>query len=234
MIVAIRYMEPDWEQTLNCIKASNVPYIVVDRKPEGTGSLAEAINRGISMVPDDVGYVWVVTNITFQPEVYGKLLECIIHSGYALIHPEFNSDHQHQQPLSINGWKRHGLIPAPFVEFTAAMVDVKVMRQYPLDEQCPYWGHDIDAGYRLWNDGHKVGVCHDVTIGHTYIRFNARQKVNAYTSKRLKNRRLADEQTREHLRKKYGNEWRDIIFPKTEKQIGAFYDKVKDKIKVHE
>src|ERR1041385_2610206 len=108
-IVAIRYLEPDWEQTKECLVAavdlnrqgweatkgclvaavdlnrqgdsgeSPLPIHYIDRSPPGTGSLAEAINRGfIELLTDHrspiTDYIWFVTNITFAPGLLPMLV----------------------------------------------------------------------------------------------------------------------------------------------------------------
>lgn len=220
LIISIVYLEPEWIETKRCIDKSGFPVHYVERKPMGVGYLAEAINRGFrESNAIQYQYAWIVTNITFAPGVPGRLLKSM--DRYDVIHPAFNSDHIHERPDGSGVVK-----PVPFVEFTAAMVRAEVFKDYPLDENLPYWGHDLDHGYRMWQNGYKVGVDHGCIIGHTYIR---NKESHPITVQRKRLRKLTDYKTRLHLEKKYGKEWREIIFPKTEKQIGRFYEQVKSK-----
>ena len=142
-IIAIKYEEPEYQQTVDCIKSAGYPFIFIDRKPSGIGSLAEAINRGINLGKEqgtNFRYFWIVTNITFAQDVPAKLLAQISIIGAAAIHPQFASDHKHIR-------EGQGVKSVPFVEFTAAMIDIEQWQ--PLDEKMPYWGHDLDHGYRV-------------------------------------------------------------------------------------
>lgn len=215
IIISIVYHEPEWQQTKQCIEATGLPVHYVERSPKGIGSLAEAINRGFrESGAIDYQYAWIVTNITFEKDIPKLLSEGM--GNYAAIHPAFESDHSHERPDGS------GLVKSvPFVEFTAAMVDTEVFQYYPLDENMPFWGMDLDHGYRLHADGYKIAVHHGAQIGHTYIR-NAKHK-NAFTVKRKAARRATDGRTKEALKKKYGENWKGIKFPNTETEIGAFY-----------
>ncbi len=213
-IIAIKYEEPEYQQTVDCIKSAGYPFIFIDRKPSGIGSLADAINRGVNFGKEqgaNFRYFWVITNVTFTPDVPAKLLQTIKEHKAAAIHPQFASDHKHIM-------EGQGVKSVPFVEFTAAMIDIEQWQ--PLDEQMPYWGHDLDHGYRVNQAGGTILVDHTVTIDHVYIR-NA--KKHQITMKRLELRRATDRQTSERLKEKYGAKWREIMYPKTEKQIGHFY-----------
>lgn len=212
-IVAIKYLEPEYKETVKCINDTGLPVIWVDRNPAGIGSLAEAINRGVKQATTD--YVWIVTNITFFSDVPKRLLQ---HIGEAdVIHPVFKSDHKH-----LREGKGIGVIP--FCEFTAAMVRRSTWME--LDEQMPYMGHDLDYGYRVWKSGGKILCDYTTPIGHVYIR-NA--PFNKYRAKRLQARRETNHSTKSALKRKYGEEWKEITWYKTERQIGEFYEQVKQK-----
>lgn len=217
IILSIIYHEPEWQQTKQCIEATGLPVHYVERKPKGVGSLSEAINRGIKEI-EGYEYVWIVTNITFPPATPEKLLS----AGYDAIHPAFNSDHAHQRPDGTEAVK-----DVPFIEFTSAMVKMDIMKRFPLDEAMPYWGMDLDFSYRLHVSGYKVGVHMGATIGHTYIR---NKKLLPVTYQRLLKRRQTNHQTKRRLKEKYGQAWRSVVFPKTEQDIGRFYEQVKQVI----
>ena len=213
-IIAIKYEEPEYQQTVDCIKSAGYPFIFIDRKPSGIGSLAEAINRGVNFGKEqgkDFRYFWIITNITFTPDVPAKLLQTIKEHKAAAVHPQFASDHKHIR-------EGQGVKSVPFVEFTAAMIDIEQWQ--PLDEKMPYWGHDLDHGYRVNQAGGTILVDHTVTIDHVYIRNAKRHPI---TMKRLEMRRATDRLTSERLKEKYGAKWREIMYAKTEKQIGHFY-----------
>lgn len=210
-ILSIVYHEPDWIETKKCIEATGLPVHYVERSPGGIGSLTEAINRGVKEVNDEV--IWIVTNCTFEKEVPFILEKNLGEND--IIHPHFNSDHQHLR-------EGHGIQEVPFVEFTAAMI--RKSKWLGLDEKFPYWGQDLDYSYRVWKNGGNVLCDYTTTIGHTYIR---NSKYHPVTIRRRQLRRLSDMATRKALEKKYGEEWRGIVFPKTPEQIGRFYEQVK-------
>lgn len=219
IILSIVYEEPEWQDTKKCIEDTKLPVHYVRRKPAGYGSLTEAINRGVREI-ESYDYVWIVTNVIFEPELPKRLLRSI--TGYSGIHPAFHSDHKHQVPDGSGEVK-----DAPFIEFTAPLIRLDALNEFPLDEMMPYWGQDLDFSYRVWKAGGKLGVDHGATIGHTYIR---NKKLLPITSKRLMARKMTNLQTQNQLRRKYGNEWRSVVFPKTERDIKRFYEQVKESI----
>lgn len=195
-ILAIEYLEPSYEDTRRCIEATRLPVIYIHRSPSGTGSLAEAINRGMSQAATD--YVWIVTNITFESNVPELLLS---HIGIAsVIHPTFSSDHSFKSGGT-------GQKPVPFVEFTAAMV--KRIDWLDLDESMPYWGHDWDYGYKARAAGQTILIDYDVSISHTYIRNSPTHPI---TQSRLRLRRAADRETKKVLFDRYGKDYRALLF----------------------
>lgn len=196
-ILSIIYLEPDWQQTKSCIEATGLPVVYVDRK--GIGSLSKAINQGAQLCKD-FDYTWILTNVTFDNS---QALELIKEAkNYAAIHPQFESDHLHLR-------EGEGIKEVPFIEFTAPIVKTQVLLDFPLDEQMPYWGMDLDWGYRLRTNGYKLAVHHGVKIGHTYIRNN--QSGHYITERRKQLRRQTDLQTRNRLILKWGNDWRDKV-----------------------
>lgn len=216
-IVSVIYQEPYWIDTKKCIQALNLPTVFVDRK--GVGSLAEAYNRGFQEAqihnPD---LVWFVSNVTFKPDTLQKLVDSL--GDYCAIHARFDSDHRHMK----SGF---GVIEVPFLEFTAPLVRNEVYKNLPLDENLPYWGHDLVWGYEAQKLGYKMAVNYDIELGHTYIR---NSKPHPITRERQRLRRLSDKATSEYLRNKYGNEWRVKLFPKNEKEISNLYDQVSNQI----
>lgn len=219
-ILAIRYMEPSYIDTVKCIEASGLHVVYVDREPKGIGSLAEAINRGMRQMTSK--YVMIVTNVTFDPLLPAILIS---HIGDAdIIHPSFGSDHKHLrvQPNWLGDPGIAGIGFVPFVEFTAPLVNRE--KWLPVDESMPYWGFDLDHGWRVWENGGKVLCDYTVTIGHTYIRNIG--KNDRHTLLRLQRRRRADGQTKLILKRKYGAAWAGVLWHKSEKDIGRFISDV--------
>lgn len=218
IIISIVYLEPEWIETKRCIDKSGFPVYFVERNPKGWGSLAEAINRGfIEAKATDYTYAWIVTNVTFTPDTLPRLIQSM-ETGYDVIHPAFDSDHIHERPDGSGIVK-----PVPFVEFTSAIVRTDVFKDYPLDEDMPYWGHDPDHGLRMWQNGYRVGVDHGATIGHTYIRNN--KAGHWITDKRRTERAINDEPTRKQLQSKYGKDWR-WMFPRDQKAIDNYWKRL--------
>lgn len=204
-IVSIIYKEPEWIQTKRCIQRLNLPTVYVDRN--GVGSMAKAYNRGFNKLIElypDLKYVWFISNVRFNPYALKQLEESM--SGFDCIHPSFNSDHVYAQPAFHTGVKE-----VPFVEFTAPLVRVSTFKKFPLDELMPYWGHDLDWGYRVRQAGGKVGVHHGVVIQHEYIRFKVRSKPHPITKERLRLRKSTDGLTRKRLTELYGENWGKVL-----------------------
>jgi GT2 family glycosyltransferase len=200
VIIAIRYLEPSWNETLKCIQETGYPYVIIDRLNQGTGSLAEAINRGVASV-GGFDWAWIVTNITFDTALAKQFLESTI-TDYAAIHPEFDSDH----PFLRSGSPENKY--APYIEFTAALVRLEVMRKFPLDELMPYWGHDLDWGHRVRAAGMKMVVYRGFKVEHTYIRHS---KPHPITQRRHQLRRATDHRTIGALIRKYGPNWKTSL-----------------------
>lgn len=215
VIVSIVYKENEWQETKKCVEACGVPVVYVERRPEGIGSLAEAINRGFKEAKKkyEPQYVWFVTNITFDPQILEILVSDMDKSRIiAALHPYFNSDHKHLQRFVLDTSKifpNHFVRQVPFIEFTAAIVKSEIFEKFPLDEQMPYVGHDMAWSYEITRAGFYVGVHDNVTIGHTYIRH--KDQNNKFTKARRKMRRHAVEGTKRRLIELYGKDYQDKI-----------------------
>lgn len=185
MIIHIRYLE----------KKYNYP-VIIDRNPPGIGSLAEAINRAAKQCNDE--FCWIITNADANVEDYEKLTAAMP-PDVAAIHPKMvNSDHEFMRTGGV----------VPFIEFTAACVRAEVLKAYPLDEDMPYWGHDLDWGFRVRNAGYRILVHDEVEVYHTYIR-NLRP--HPVTRIRRLMRKRTDRSTRIKLETKYGKEWQRVL-----------------------
>lgn len=204
-IVSIVYLEPEWAETKAAIVRTGLPVSFVERDPQGVGSLAAAINKGFKQAPEDVEYVWVITNVTFSQHLIGELHR-EIQKGYAAVHPCFNSDHKH---LQWNPDANYGTLEVPFVEFTCPLVRRSVFKEFPLDEYLPYVGHDMAWGYELRQTGYKLGVYHGEKIHHTYIRHS--KSTHWATIKRRKLRMMAVRPTTQRLIELYGKDYKSKI-----------------------
>jgi len=203
-VISIIYKELEWCETERCLDQCCYPVHFVDRR--GVGSLAKAINSGFKAWANGAEYVWFVTNVTFDPECLQKLIEQMdCNPKLAAITPAFASDHAFCRPIGGCAETRE----VPFIEFTAPIVRASVFRDFPLDENMPYWGHDLDWGYRVRKAGWKLGVYFGATLGHTYIRdTNNDQRI---TARRYELRRKTNQGTRQALIAKYGAIWRKVV-----------------------
>lgn len=204
-IVAVVYQEPDYAVTRRAIEACNVPVCWIDRR--GVGSLAKAINDGVAQTaPLQAEFLWIVTNVGFGFELLPWLHQRLKgRRDLAALHPAFESDHVFCQPDGSDD-----IVEVPFVEFTCPLVRAEVLRQYPLDNRMPYWGHDLDWGYRVRAAGWAVGVDHGApAIEHTYIR-NTPQ-TNPITVERHARRKASNAGTTSLLRTLYGRQWREVL-----------------------
>jgi hypothetical protein len=206
-IVSVIYQEPEWINTQICIEQCGVPIEYVDRR--GVGSLAKALNDGFKKINKKhrLDYVWFVTNPCFDSTVLPKLIVAMDETGYDAIHPSFDSDHKHLQPDGSGEIR-----PVTFVEFTCPIVRVETFQRLPLDELMPYWGHDIDWGYRVRRDGGTVAVHHGTYVKHEYIRNRVKTRPHRATLVRRAKRKRTNSQTYRRLEQLYGKTtWRDIV-----------------------
>jgi hypothetical protein len=205
-VVAVKYLEPEYVQTIECIQALNVPVFYVDR--EGIGSLSMAINKGFNNNElTQFKYVWFLTNIIFEASVLQQLVDEMERTGFTAIHPCFESDHRHIRPIA----KLNSIREVPFIEFTAPMIRTNVFELFQLDEDMPYWGQDLDWSYRVRSKGCKLGVHYGARVDHTYIRNNKNDHPVTEARKRLRN--MTDDMTRQKLISKYGNNWKKTVWP---------------------
>lgn len=201
-ILSLIYEEPEWVQTKECIERLGVSCFYVDR--QGVGSMAKAYNDGFRENQcAQFDYVWFLSNVTFPKDCLEKLLAQMERGEFAAIHPSFHSDHAHTRPLL-----QDVLLEAPFLEFTAPLVRSSVYAQLLLDEEMPYWGHDIDWGHRVRELGQKLGVHHGTVVDHCYIRFASKHPVR---EARAQLRRDTDAATRAALVRKYGPDWKGVL-----------------------
>lgn len=211
VVVAVVYTEPEYAETVRCLDDTGLEVVWIGRG--GIGSLAAAINKGVTEARVRYAHrwgerlLWVVTNVTFPPELPGRLARLLmLDPEIAILHPAFlECDHEHGRPDGS------GVVRlVPFVEFTCPMVRAEVLERFPLDEDMPYFGHDLDFGYRVREEGWAVAVDDGApAIGHTYIR--KVEKPHPVTVKRRALRKGWEKSTEGALRAKYGPQWREVL-----------------------
>jgi len=209
-VISVIYKELEWADTERCLEKlpKRYPIHFVDRR--GVGSLAKALNSGFNAWANGAEYVWFVTNVLFSKQCLDKLVQQMEQTGYAAISPAFQSDHRFCRPIEGCIETRE----APFLEFTAPIVRAEVFKQFPLDENMPYWGHDLDWGYRVRKAGHKLGVYYGEQLGHVYIRYASTQNNDRITARRYELRRKTNQMTRIALIAKYGAAWKRELMQK--------------------
>lgn len=186
-IVAVRYEETWYKETIKSLSKVKIPIVFVDR--QGVGSLAEAYNRGFEKVQTPL--VWFISNITFQKDVPLRLVSHM--SGFDGIHPQFESHHKFIR-------QGNGLRECKFLEFTAPLIKSEVFREIRLNEDMPYWGHDIAFGIECHKRGYKLAIDHTVKIDHAYIWDSKEEEV---TKKRKALRLASDKKTEDKLNQLY-------------------------------
>lgn len=213
LIIALRYDEPEWRQTFNCLVKCGVPIVIADRG--GVGNMAKAYNEAFDKAMNSdwaekkFKYVWFVSNIVFDPKILPVMVNRMNSGEYAALHPTFASDHKHIQPLKEGNEFFHGVKEVSFVEFTAPLVRTDVFAHNFLDEDMPYVGHDLDWGFRVRSEGHKIGVYHGCHVEHVYIRNNPNGHEVTKIRKAL--RKSWEKPTTEKLIGKYGQDWREVL-----------------------
>jgi GT2 family glycosyltransferase len=204
-VISVIYRELEWADTERCLETGCPPHPVffVDRR--GVGSLSKALNAGFKQWANGAEYIWFVTNVLFDNNCLHKLIEQMDKTGFAAISPAFNSDYVFCKPEKGCTETKE----VPFIEFTAPIIRADVFREIQLDEDMPYWGHDIDWGYRVRQKGYSIGVYHGAQLGHSYIRNT--QNNNRFTERRKELRYKTNSSTKQALVKKYGGQWRKVL-----------------------
>lgn len=208
-ITAIVLVYQEGSETLECLKSAGFSKIIyADRG--GIGPIAKPFNDAFANLPDDAEYVWFLTNVGFDPEMPAALVADLDRSPrIAAIHPAFDSDHGH---ISSSSRTTRDI---PFVEWTAPMVRASAFRKIgPLDEQMPYWGHDLDWSYRAKQMGYTLQVNGAYRLRHEYLRHVSQKKnMHSVTYARAQERAKYDASTMNRLSEKYGKKWRDVLWP---------------------
>lgn len=202
LIVALEYLEPEWEETLADIKATNLNYEIVSR--DGVGNMSRAYNSILLDPFWDAEFIWFVSNIRFDADVPYILEAGLKETGWAGIHPSMkSSDHKSHHPHPIRTHKQ-----TPYIEWTAPMVRSDVFLREPLDEMLPYYYMDLDWSYRVNDKG--VGVHHGCQVDHVYLR-NAEEHPIGKIRKQLRNYWTPISQ--KHMEQKWGKDWTKKLWP---------------------
>lgn len=204
-ILSVKYEEFSWLKTREDIENTNLPAVYVDRKPKGIGSLSEAINRGVKEIDSEC--LFLCTNINFKKSVIENLYKRIEElPKAAAICPVYKSDHSHLRPSSYAfGFD---LFEVPFVEFTTGIFRTDLLKRFPLDEDMPFVGMDLDWSKIVKDSGYTLHSLKSVEIDHSYIRHSLHHEI---TKKRLRARKNADASTIARLEQKWGKDWRHIL-----------------------
>jgi hypothetical protein len=209
-IILLKYYERYFQNTLNCIKNTQLPVFIAER--DGVGNMSRAFNTAFRLNQKELNkyeYIWFVTNIEFLPDVPIKLekaLDTFLEIG--AIHPEFRSDHPH---LLRDGSEEVKLIP--FIEFTAPFFRREVFSRYMLDEDHWYYYMDLIISKQMKLDGIKMACHHGAKIFHTYLRNNSSKE--SVTLLREKLRDWREKEEREILARKFGKDWEKYLFDYT-------------------
>lgn len=198
-IIALRYLEPEWEETVKCLEATGLPIYYAER--DGVGSMSRAFNDAWNKFALwRYEYVWFVTNITFSPDVPFKLMRALIDDkDYAGIHPAMHSDHPFLKPDNSGKIKTVG-----FIEFTAPMFRSAAFDKFKLDENVWYYYFDLILCDLLSSIGQSVVVHHGCEIGHTYLRNGVKHRI---TLIREQLRDLTLPAQKQYMRDNFGLDW---------------------------
>lgn len=205
VIIALKYLEPEYEQTVKCIEETGLPVIWADR--DGVGNYSRAFNEAFKKGAEEYDYAWMISNITFDkevPERLGRVLD--ENPTIAAVHPSMaGSDHQHQWPD-----KNKSVEAVPFIEWTAPMVRVSVFEQLPLNNKLEYYYMDLSWSYEVQKIGYSVAVDYKSLICHTYLR-NKKGPPNPISEIRKTLRRFWIPEGQKEMIRLYGPNWQQIM-----------------------
>ena len=219
-IVALRYLEPYYAETERCLwecrKANPDRISLFWATRDGVGSMPRAFNdvfkRHVDVGPlPKFKKVWFVTDILFSPYAPLALAQAMDDHGLVAIQPAYGSDHHFLRPDGSSLVKE-----VPYLEFTAAMVDVEAYSDVGgLDEDYWFWHHDLVISQRLRVDDNRLGVHHGVQIDHSYRGRNG-AILDPLTAIRYRLRDWRDPIEKRLLADRFGPNWKDILWCKGE------------------
>lgn len=210
-IVALKYEEPYYAETVKCLEATKLPVVWADRR--GWGNFSKAMNDAMWQVKTP--YVWFTTDITFDPETPYKLLESLQQCGLAAIHPHHASDHlSHRLGGQTNvypfGAETGALVrPVPFIEWTAPLVEMEWMTRFPLEEDYWYWYMDLLWSKAVREAGGRLGVDLQHGVNHVYRRNKVEHQI---TRKRYRHRQVRNRIEQKLLARRFGPDWRKTLW----------------------
>lgn len=203
-IISLKYLEPEYRQTLDCINEEGLPVFFADR--DGVGNMSRAFNDAfIKHIKGNYEFVWFVTNVVFAKGT-AQVLAKSLRGNIVGVHPAMpTSDHPFQRPNSLNS----GTFPVPFIEFTAPMFRADVFAKYLLDENLWYYYMDLELCHRLHMADYVVSVNHEAQVDHTYLRNS--KTVHPVSTIRKQLRDIISKENKQYLNKKYGDNWPQLF-----------------------
>lgn len=215
-IIALKYLEPEWQQTLGCLNKQPFDVFFADR--DGVGNMSRAFNEAFEKhVKGKYEYVWLVTNVVFEPGAPMALVTKATfprrekNIKYIAVHPVMNtSDHKHLHHNPSLSYFDDNLVP--FVELTAPLLTSKVLEDFPLCEETPYYYMDLILSYQVKQAGGFVGVHNGVEVKHTYLRNKTTIHPISEIRKQLRNYHTP--LSKKYMAETYGTDWESKLWPK--------------------
>ena len=206
-IIALKYLEPEWQETQDCLSKVNYPVFYADR--DGVGNMSRAFNEAFDKyVKGKFEYVWFVTNITFAPDVPDKLLDALENCCINAIHPAMStSDHLHLRSDCTDSVRI-----VPFIELTAPMFSTYVLGKFPLCEATPYYYMDLIISKQINDTDGFVAVHNGAEVHHTYLRNKANKHPISIIRERLRNYHTP--LSKAYMVNTYGEDWQTKLWPK--------------------
>ena len=206
-IIALKYLEPEWQQTLDCLNKQPFDVYFADR--DGVGNMSRAFNEAFEKhVKGKYEYVWLVTNVTFEHYVPADLLDSIQFMGCACVHPAMNtSDHRHLHYDGISEIRE-----VPFVELTAPMFNATVFSDLMLCEQTPYYYMDLIISHQIKSMGLRLWCDTSVEVKHTYLRNKTTPHPISEIRKQLRNYHTP--LSKKYMLQTFGADWESKLWPK--------------------
>lgn len=206
-IIALKYEEPEYKETIKCIEATGAPVFWADR--DGVGNYSRALNEAVRKLLNAgirFEYIWMISNIIFDKGVLPSLVKAMNNNPQmAAIHPSMpTSDHVHQHTDGSFGVKE-----VPFIEWTAPIVRFNVFANMMLDEKLAYYYMDLSWSHEVKKAGMKVGVDHSVAVGHVYLR--NKKSPHPISAIRAKLRDYWTPISQKHMHDKYGPDWKNLM-----------------------
>ena len=204
VIISLKYLEPYYANTLDCLKNSPYPILFADR--DGVGNISRAFNEAFQRMPFNVEYIWFITNVTFTTDVPEKLMQVLDSDpNIAAVHPAMaTSDHRHLRPGETGD--------VPFTEFTAPMFRAADFARFMLDENTPYYYMDLIISHQLKQEGKRLVCVGDAEVQHTYLRNERKQHPITNIRKQLRDYHTPI--SKRYMEQTFGADWQTKLWPK--------------------